>query len=172
MTDPTFFSRLNTDTNLETNGTYDLLLITVPDGFPQGQIYFQFENVTHKITGVQKVAQLFTKILLTQKGSDLLNPSLGTDFPEYTIGANRINEDEELRTAIIKAIRDAGNQARYILNVANNQDTASQLSQAIFQGAEIESESVSVYIKLITMDGESAMVAVPFPQLDMKLIGE
>lgn len=161
-------SRLGIEVNLPQGATYDLLLVTTPAGYPKGQVFFQFEQTPRKITGIQKVSQTFIRMLFTQKGSDLLYPTQGTNFPELAIGANRTQSDAEFRASITTAIRDAEAQTKYVLN-SIKADAASQLSKATIQGFFTSTDSLSLFVKLTTKAGETAAVAIPFPELDLKL---
>jgi len=160
--------RVGTSENLPNGSTYDLLLVSVSEGYPVGEVSFKFEDTPRKITGVQKVAQLFMKVLFTQKGTDVLRPTLGTIFPELTIGANRTSDDATFLSQVTTAVRDAEAQTRAIL-FSSNKDLDSQLDSVSIQGLNIETESLSLYVQLKTLAGETASVAIPFPELDLKL---
>ncbi len=161
-------SRLGTVENLPDNSTYDLLLISVDQAFPVGQVTFKFEDTPRKITGIQKVAQFFVRVLFTQKGSDVINFNFGTNFPELAIGANRVSDDASFLAAIAMAIKDAEGQTRNLM-AGRTKDLASQLDKVILRGLNTEGESLSIYVQIVTRAGETASVAIPFPQLDMKL---
>lgn len=164
-------SRLNTVSNLAVNETHDVLLVSTPN-FPVGAVQFIYENTPRKITGVQKVAQMFMKILFTQKGSDPVYRNTGTNFPNLTIGANKVLSDPEFRAQILECVKDATSQVKYILNSNSVTDYNSQLDRIIFKGMETNNETLNLYLQLITKAGETAVVAVPFPQLDKTLATE
>lgn len=159
-------SRVGISVNLPTGGTYDLLLVTTPEGYPEGNLEFRFEGTPRKITGIQKVAQLFLKTLFTQKGTDVIYPDKGTNFPNLTIGANRQSEDDEFISDVTAAIQDAESQVKY--NSVDSDDSSS-LASITLLGFEFLTETLSLYIRLITAAGESASIAIPFPELDLKL---
>lgn len=161
-------TRIGTITNLPTGGTHDLLLFSFPDGYPEGKLEFKLENTPRKITGIQKVAQLIIKLLMTRKGTDVLNPTVGTYFTNYMVGANRQSNISEMQSGVVSEVRDAENQARYILN-REGADPASQLDTLAVLGVDAGPESLTLYLRLVTLSGEYAQVAVPFPQLDLKL---
>lgn len=161
-------SRIGIAVNLPTGATYDLLLIDHPDGYPESKIEFQFNETPRKITGIQKVAQFFLKTLLTRKGTDVINENLGTLFTDYTINANRTTGDRDLYVALTGQIRDAESQSKSILNTLGSDD-ASMLDQVGILGIDVSQESAVIYLKIQTIAGISAQVAVPFPELDMKL---
>lgn len=163
-------SRIGIAVNLPTGATYDLLLVDHPDGYPESKIDFKLNDTPRKITGIQKVAQIFLKILLTRKGSDVIHDNLGTYFTDYTINANRTGPDRELYIALTHEIRDAEAQTKSTLNTAGS-DTASMLQDIGILGIDVSQESAVIYLKISTQAGMSAQVAVPFPELDMKLSG-
>lgn len=162
-------SRIGIDTNLPVGATNDLLLITYEDSFPEGKILFDIDVTPRKVTGIQKVAQLFLKILLTDRGSDLLRPSEGTVFSNYVINSNRTGVDSQLYALISREITAAGNQVKYILNDDDNEDLSSQLFSVEAKGIDVQKESVTIFVQIITRAGEQAQVAIPFPQFDMPL---
>lgn len=158
-------SRIGTASNLPKGGTYDLLMITYPDGFPEGQIKFGIDDTPRKITGVQKVAQVFLKILLTTKGSDVIYQNRGTNFPSYTINANRLDDDAVLRSEIVSTINDAAAQTKAAMN--SSSDPASQLASVQLAGIDVIDEAIILYAQLTTKDGVSAQIAVPFPEVGL-----
>jgi hypothetical protein len=168
MSSDIFKKRLGTATNLANGGTYDMLLITFPDSFPEGKIEFDIGDTPRKITGVQKVAQTFMKMLFTTVGSNVLYPDQGTGFSLLTVNANVTQNDTLFAAELANEIRSAESQTKYILNSVNS-DPASQLQEVSIIGIDTSSESVVVYLKMITKAGALAQVAVPFPQLDMIL---
>ena len=170
MAIPFELSRLGINVNLPTGSSYDLLVVSTPEGYPQGQLYFKFETTPRKITGIQKIAQLFLKLLFTTKGTDLLYPSQGTNFNEFVNGANMQLDDTELTNMIYGAINDAENQVKYSMN-GPSYDTASQLDRVEILGFNHSLETISLYIWIVTLAGDKAAVAIPFPQLDLKLNG-
>lgn len=161
-------TRIGTPSNLPTGATYDLLLIDFPDSYPEGQITFTLNDTPRKITGIQKVAQVFMRTLLTDKGSDVLNPSLGTEFTRQTINANRTGVDRDLYVSVISSVKDAETQCVSLLNTEGS-DEASQVKTISVIGLDTGDESVILYVKIVTVAGEIAQVATPFPQLDMAL---
>jgi phage baseplate assembly protein W len=160
--------RLGVSENLPNGSTYDILLVTVSNGYPVGEVKFQFEDTPRKISGIQKVAQLFMKILFTQKGSDVLNFNLGTMFPELCVGANRTSNDAIFLADVAEAVKDAEAQTRNILASLLG-DIDSQLSRVSITSLSTDRETLTMYLQLITMAGETASVAIPFPELNLQL---
>ncbi len=160
--------RIGTVSNLPKGASYDVLLITFPDGYPEGKLVFSLDETPRKITGLQKVAQLFLKLLFTSRGSDVIHPNLGTRFTEYTINANRVGLNIDLYNNLVEQVRQAETQVKYIFNVygASEED---MLESITVLGVDGSKESVSLYMRMLTVAGAEASVSVPFPQLDMKM---
>lgn len=161
-----FSTRIGTPTNLATGGTYDLLLLSFPAGFPEGQIKFAIDDTPRKVTGIQKVGQTFLKTLFTNKGSDVIYPDRGTNFQSMTINANVTEDDNLFVSDLAQEIRNAEGQTKYLLNTMNA-DAASQLKEVAILSLDTSAESVTLYLRIVTVAGERAAIAVPFPQLDM-----
>lgn len=159
-------SRVGTASNLETGGTYDLLLIKVNGTYPEGKITFGFYDIPMKITGLQKVTQIFTKVLLTTKGSDPFYPARGTDFPSLTVNANRLMDNNALLSDIADSIKDCESQVRSILNV-NTTDSTSALDSVSILGLDNIDEGIIIYLQIKTLAGELASVALPFPEFGL-----
>lgn len=159
-------NRLGTTTNLEVGGTYDLLSIKVEGTFPEGKISFGFYDVPMKITGLQKVAQVFLKTLLTTKGSDVFYPERGTEFPELAVGSNSIYNDDTLLAELTSAINDATEQTINSLNV-NTSDQSSCLYSVEILGMDRISEGIVVYLQMQTLAGELASISLPFPEFGL-----
>lgn len=158
--------RIGISKNLETGGTYDLLLVKSSDVYPEGKISFSFYDVPMKITGLQKVAQIFLKVLLTTKGSDPFYPERGTLFPTLVIGANALTNDGTLLSDIRDAVNDAQLQVVSYLNI-NTSDPSSCLDNVQILGLDRISDGVVMYLSLMTLAGERAAVAVPFPEFGL-----
>jgi phage baseplate assembly protein W len=161
-------SRVGTVSNLGTNGTYDILLFTFPDGFPNSQLLFEFGNTPRKITGLEKVVQTFLKILNTTQGSDPVNPNRGTQFPSLTQNANIISTNSVLSAQLVAAVADATSQTQSILN-ASSTDAASQMASATVLGINVADDGAILSVNILTVAGQNAAIAIPFPQLDMPL---
>jgi len=166
MSDISTNSRVGTESNLEQGGTYDLLMIQYEGAYPEGKISFGVGNTPMKITGVQKVAQTFMKILLTSKGSDVIYPLRGTSLPYLILSANITYEDSVVHSEILSAVKDAESQTIFSMNSAET-DTSSMLRQTQVLGLDIGEDSITMYVQIETMDGMKASVAVPFPEFGL-----
>jgi phage baseplate assembly protein W len=164
----TQISRLGVNVNLVAGDTYDILVVATPEGYPTGGVKFVFDKTPRKISGIQKVAQTFLRILFTTKGSDVYHPNFGTVFPDITIGANIRYNSIEFNTLVEDAVGDASVQTRYILNsVTSAKD--SMLDSATLMGFNFGIDYLDLYVVIRTLAGETASIAIPFPQLDMLL---
>lgn len=160
--------RLGIDSNLPTGAYYDLLIMDFSEGYPVGSVNFKVMDTPRKITGIQKVAQTFLKILFTTKGTDLLYPSRGTVFPDYAVKANRTGIDRNVESEIMDAVSDAETQVKYILNTTGS-DSSNQLNRVQVLAIDSGTESITMFLYIVTEAGVRAQVAIPFPQLDMTL---
>ncbi len=164
-----YISRLGTPQNLQTGETYDLYVCKFNEGYPIGKIDFQVGDTPRKITGIQKVAQLFVKLLLTSKGSDLIYPQFGTAFSEYTVGANLGSNQDELTAVIESSVQDAYTQAAKILNTTSASDESS-LDSVNLLGVDY-TDGMSVFLELTTKAGAKGVISLPFPTLDLNING-
>lgn len=158
-------TRIGTVNNLAAGGTYDILMLGYPDGFPEGRITFEIGETPRAITGVQKVAQTFLKILLSSKGSDVIRPNSGTIFPNYFMHANLNVSSTPVRSEIISALMDAEAQTKVAMNASS--DPASRLSKIELAGFDTSTESITMYVQMTTADGVNSQIAVPFPELEL-----
>jgi hypothetical protein len=164
-----FTTRIGTAVNLPQGATYDLLMLSYVDGFPQSQLIFEIPETPRKVTGIQKVAQVFLKILFTRKGADVIYPTTGTYFSDYTINANRVDQnDTTFASDLTEQINDAVSQTQFILNLTSS-DAASQLQSVTLLGLDATQQSVVMYLQILTMAGQGASISIPFPELDMPL---
>lgn len=160
-------SRVGTPNNLSLDGTHDILLFTYDDGFPEGKLNISFGETPRKITGVQKVAQVFTKILLTPVGSDAIRPNQGTEFLTYILGNNVGSDPGATHSRISDAIKLAENQVKDLLGGGRDYD--SQLRSASLVDYNITVDAITLYIRIITAAGKEAAVAIPFPQTNLQV---
>ena len=162
-------SRVGTTANLEDNSRYDLLIFDFPEGYPVGSINLGFGKTPKRISGVEKVVQVFLKTLLTSTGSEVLNSGRGTRFPEFT-GTHNIQttDNSEAISLITTAISNAEAQAKSILNVTT-EGLTSQLESASLIGLEQLDDSTSVQIHVLTKSGETAPIALPFTSLGIQV---
>lgn len=160
-------SRLGVSVILPVGATNDILLVNTPN-FPVGIITFEYTKPSSaKITGIQKCAQVFLKILFTTKGSDLLHPSLGTNLPNLLIGSNNNLSSSELMAQVTTSVEDAVTQCISLLNGSKN-DLASQMSSVTINNISSTSvDSMSIQLQLTTMAGETGSISLPSPLLNI-----
>jgi phage baseplate assembly protein W len=165
-------SRLGIGTSLPTGGTYDILLVQTPT-YPVGRITFSYHTTksdsSAAITGIQKCAQYFLKVLFTNKGSDLLHINYGTSLPSLLIGANANLSSPELISGVSSAVQDAVSQSIAFLNTNNNDKAASMGSVKISKISQTTVDNFNLTLQLTTLAGETGLIALPYPLLDYPL---
>ncbi len=163
-------TRIGTSQNLETGGTYDLLIMGFPNGFPRGYVSFEIGDTPRRVTGVQKVVQTFLFTLLSGVGSDPIKTQRGTGMSYYVKGANIGGDYEEMVSMVREAIQDAESQTKAILNTSEG-DTASQLAKVDILFCEAQDTELNVGLRFTTLEGQTAAIAIPFPQTDLEING-
>lgn len=162
-------SRVGNTSNLDGTSRYDLLIFDFPEGYPVGSINLGFGKTPKRISGVEKVAQVFIKTLLTSSSSDVVYSGRGTSFPEFTGTHNIQTTDNSSAISVItSAIQNAESQAKSILNVTT-EGLASQLESVSLLGIEQGSDGTSVSMQILTKSGESAPIALPFTSLGIQV---
>lgn len=160
-------TRIGTANNLGPGGSYDMLMIGYEDGFPEGRIFFEVSDTPRKITGIQKVAQMFLKILFTNRGSNVIYPDQGTLFGQLIVNSNVSLGDTLFTSTLAEQIRSAEEQVQSIMNTYNA-EPASMLDKVTLLGIDMNKDAVLMYLQIRTMAGEGAAISVPFPQLDLQ----
>jgi hypothetical protein len=84
------------------------------------------------------------------------------------VGTNRQALSTNSYNAILDEVRAAEQQTKYILN-GTSKDPSEQLRNVSVLGVDSTKDSIVLYMKLITMAGSQAAVALPFPQLDLNI---
>tara|TARA_R110002073_G_scaffold297130_1_gene463205 strand:- start:118 stop:618 length:501 start_codon:yes stop_codon:yes gene_type:complete len=159
----------NSSSNLSGGDKYDLLIFKFTDGYPVGNIKLAFGETPKRISGVQKVSQIFTKVLMSRKSSDVLYTSSGTDFSDFSSFSNVSDADGyRVRSEIESAVYSAETQAKYILNFPGA-SYESQLDSVEILGVSVNGDNVSVQIKILTKAGEEAPIALPFTSLGIEV---
>lgn len=162
-------ARIGLPSNLVTGANSDLLLVQVSDAYPSGAVTFAFNQESRSITGIQKAAQLFLKVLFTTAGTDLLNPTLGTGFSDLVINSNVLASPREFLSNAQTEITKAVSQCIGLNGGLNSVDTASQLQNVQILGINTSNDSIQMYLRLVTVAGDFASVAIPFPQLNLNV---
>lgn len=162
-------SRVGNTVNLEGTSKYDLLIFDFPEGYPVGSINLGFGKTPKRISGVEKVVQVFLKTLLTSTSSDVVSVSRGTGFSSFTGTHNiQVADNSEAISVITAAVANAETQAKSILNV-NTEGLTSQLESASLIGLEQLVDGTAVQIHVLTKSGETAPIALPFNSLGIQV---
>lgn len=161
-------SRLGSETNLEVSETYDILVSQFSKGFPVGKISFKIGEDPKKIAGIQKVAQMFMKILFTTKGSDPINPTYGTLFSNHALNSNLRLNNSMLQSLLSREIESAEAQTKASL-ASGESNKATLLRGVDILGISRKEDSLSIGLSLYTEAGDYFRIALPFPQLDMEV---
>lgn len=162
-------SRVGNLNNLENQSRYDIMIFDFPDGYPVGGINLGFGKTPKRISGIQKVSQVFVKALMTSLGSDVVNNTRGTGFPGFT-GTHNIQttNDSEAVSILTAAVQKAEEQAKSTLNNISEGRT-SQLESAQLINVEQKDDYTSVNIRILTRAGETAPIALPFTSLGIQV---
>lgn len=161
-------TRIGLPYNLESGGTYDLLLMGFPNGFPRGYISFEIGDTPRRITGLQKVVQTFLYTLLSGRGSDPVRFNSGTNLPDLILSGNTNGDEMELRLIVSNAIKSAETQTIRILS-SKNEDLTSQMQSAEVLFVKTENQNLTIGLRILTRAGEQAAIAIPFPQTDLSI---
>lgn len=162
-------ARIGNTVNLENNSRYDILIYDFPEGYPTGLVALGFGKTPKRISGIEKVSQVFLKTLMTNSGSDVVHNGRGTEFPGFTgtrnLQATDLSEiDGEIRNAIVQAEE----QAKSILNVPS-EGLSSQLEAVQVVNVSQYQDSTTINVRLITKAGETAPIALPFTSLGLQV---
>lgn len=149
--------RIGTSSNLESGGRFDILTIEHPEGFPTGGVKTALSKTPRRISGIQKVAQTFLRLLVTTSGSDVLH-DIGTKFNELSTMSPG---SPQMAGLIRDNISQAEAQTKAILN-SPRADTASQLERVEVLAVNPIREGVDMKLRIITRAGEAAAIALPF----------
>ncbi len=167
-------TRIGTVNNLTSSGpaypagTYDLNFLDFGIyPFPAGQITFDFGEEPTKITGIQKVVQIYLKCLLTPLGSDVINSSYGTQLGSMLQNpAPNFSSATQALQVVQPSITSATSQ---VITLTANNPPDSALQSVTINGLTWEQEILNLNLYLVTKAGTSAQIAVPQPQLNLAL---
>jgi hypothetical protein len=102
------------------------------------------------------------------QGSDPVNPNRGTQFPSLTINSNIQSTNSVLSAQLVAAVADATSQTQGILN-STSSDSTSQMASATVLGINVADDGAMLSVSILTVAGQNAAIAIPFPQLDLPL---
>jgi hypothetical protein len=173
----TSLTRLLVNVNLTEGALHDLLLLDFPDGFGNSKLDFAVTDLasadaadsyrfSRKVFGLQKLAQLYLKVLFTTRGSDPLRPSFGTTVFAAITRVN-IPSASVLETLLRTDIRDAETQVRSMTQGGANSDEI--LSSVSIVELSVGDSAISMILYLLSESGEGIALHAPVPLLDMPL---
>jgi hypothetical protein len=125
----------------------DIHIQLVPEAVTSGGGFYGFGAVRSlKVSGIQKLVNMFAKFLLTPVGSDPLDLTYGTDFPNL-LGSNVDVYDakEVLELSVAKTVQA----------IQNN-----QASTEVPDGERLSTATVTDYIVIPEAPGFSAQVYI------------
>jgi hypothetical protein len=113
------------------------------------------------ISGPQKLVNRFLKIFLTTKGSNPLDPTQGTNFPNL-IGGN-VSDSADIETNIQLAIDDCSEQIKAVDSLSPRLTKDEKLEDAVIQQLDILSEdAVEFWITITTVSRKRVPVLIPY----------
>lgn len=114
-------------------------------------------------TGIQKMAQTFAILFLTEKGSVLYYPDLGSDFVT-NVRYGRIRDESDVQSLFALA---AGDVLRSMQLEAANASLPSDesLASVTLNSFKLDKEAslLSLFVKLLSAAGESRDIVLPVP---------
>jgi len=141
--------------------TVDLLIFqnTKPSGMQR--ITMGFGTAGELTTGVQKVAQTFTTILLTDIGSVHDQPDYGTNLVA-SVQTGRTRNGSDLTSAFNLAAANVKNIMQAAAE-ANNLPTDEQLSTAVLMDYVLDKDNgkITMTIEITTVAGTGTTIYVP-----------
>jgi len=143
-------------------GTLDVDWFSIEEASLAGEVNGGFQK-SRRISGLDKMAQRWLLIFLTPRGSDIYDPSYGTDF--HLVKESAVNDESYIQNLINASISDT-NEA-----LSAYQQTEGELRESEeFYTAELqdiifskERQSVDVYIKIVNSQGDSRILELPTP---------
>ena len=127
-----------------------------------GEVELGFTS-SRSITGLDKMAQRWTMIFLTPRGTDIYDPNYGTDF--YLVRDAAINNESYIRNIITSSINAANSTFKAYQQSGENPTKDEGFYTAVLQDIVFsqERQSVDVYIKIINSLGEFRVLELPTP---------
>jgi hypothetical protein len=145
--------------------TVDLLIFqnTKPSGEQKISLDFGSENGGEVTTGIQKLAQSFTTLFLTELGSVPSEPTKGSTFVT-AVRQQRIRDESDVQAEFNLAVENV----RSTLNLA--EDQGSFQDDEKFRGATLVKYNlddklgmISLYVNVVSAAGTSRQIYLPIP---------
>lgn len=114
---------------------------------------------TIAVKGFPKLICQWMRIFMTPKGSDPIEPNLGTDFPAL-IGSN-IGVLEDLRDVLMLSIEDCNNQMAYIQRGRLQPPEETLLSATLVDFRPVGADGFDAWVALNNLKGNELTVKLP-----------
>lgn len=124
-----------------------------------GRVYTFLYARALGVKGPQKLVNRWVKCFLTEKGSDLLNPSYGTGFPAL-LGSN-VSRQQDFTDAVAVAMADCNTQIT-AYDTLNLPPLDERLSAALLTSVSARSDDgYDVYITIKNQAGSTTGIIIP-----------
>lgn len=138
--------------------TYDLKINFLDDD--ANQLAFSFGNPSKKVDGLEKLALQWVKALLTEIGSDRLDPQYGSSFP-YLLTASGNGQGINLRMLVDIALDEASDSIRRLQrDRLDLEDVDTFDDHAVLQLVVESRTSLAVTVSLYNALGENILLRV------------
>ena len=138
--------------------SYDILIFQGVEPVDEQKITLALGNPGAFTTGIQKVAQSFTKIFLTELGSMDHDPTLGTNFLS-ALRQGLIRDEVTLQGAFQTAVMDVFN---YIsLNEDPTIPDDERLVEANLAKWDLRPGFLSIEVEIVTAAGDTRIYVIP-----------
>lgn len=124
---------------------------------------FELVSKTTPVQGGIKLVQQFLRTLLTDKGSDVFDPSRGTFFYKLLLGNSA--DLESIKNTVYESIREATSQVRYHTR-RHNTSKDEVLNKVDINQLYLYDNGIVVEITLLTEEGTDIVIRVPLQWRD------
>jgi len=145
-----------------TGRSVDLLIFQGLQPAGEAQVTLAIGDAGEVVTGIQKLAQSFTSIFLTDVGSIHHDPTVGTTFVE-AMRQGRLQDESDLKNEFALAVESVRQQLALGIDAANPPP-----DDEIFASAELSSfnmdqgaSKITLIVRLTSAAGESREVIMP-----------
>lgn len=138
--------------------TYDILIFQGVEPVGEKQVELKLGNPGSFTTGIQKVAQSFTKMFLTEVGSVTNDPTLGTSFLTL-LRSGAIRDEASLESAFQAAVLDVMNYMSVNEDIDIPLDE--QLAEANLIAWDLQPGFLSIQVQIVSEAGDSREYVVP-----------
>jgi hypothetical protein len=137
------------------------LNVTSPEKQP---VTFAFGRISSYIAGIQKLVQRYIILLLTQKGSQPIFPSFGTDFMAAIKSKNMVTYEDAIHEFNFANMQVIETFREYQANTPNIPDDE-QLNTAVLNSLAYDSASNSAVfnVRIYSNTGENVDYILPIP---------